>query len=70
MVEIFIFYITVKEADKDQMSSLVMNFKSKVKPRNPEKKQNKKDILKNVYPLFDGRERVFEASESKIYQNR
>ena len=47
-----------------------MNFKSKVKPRNPEKKQNKKDILKNVYPLFDGRERVFEASESKIYQNR
>ena len=70
MVEIFIFYITVKEVDKDQMSSLVMNFKSKVKPRNPEKKQNKKDILKNVYALFDGRERVFEASESKIYQNR
>ena len=70
MVEIFIFYITVKEADKDQMSSLVMNFKSKVKPRNPEKKQNKKDILKNVYALFDGRERVFEASESKIYQSR
>ena len=63
LVEIFIFYITVKEAE-------VMNFKSKVKPRNPEKKQNKKDVLKNVYALFDGRERVFETSESKIFQNR
>ena len=70
LIEIFIFYITVKEADEDQMSSLVLNFKSKVRPRNSEKKQNKKDILKNVYALSDGTERVLEASERKIFQNR
>ena len=41
-----------------------INFKSKRKLQNPEKKLKKKDILKNLYALFDGRERVLDAFES------
>ena len=41
--------IALKETNEDQGSLLVeiMNFKKKTKPRNPEKKQEKIDILKN-----------------------
>ena len=61
--------ITLKEVDKNQssLSDEIMNSKSKIKPQNPEKKQIKKDILKNLYACFDGRERVFNPSESKIF---
>ena len=31
------------------------------------KRQEKKDTLKNLYALFEGRERVLDASESKIF---
>ena len=36
--------ITLKEADKDQIILLVeiMNFKNKIKPQNPEKKEKEK----------------------------
>ena len=44
-----------------------MNFKSKIKPQNPDKKQKKQDILKSLYPLFDGRERVLDVFESGIF---
>ena len=44
-----------------------MDFKKKTKPQNPEKKQEKKDILNNLYALFEGRERVLDAFESKIF---
>ena len=44
-----------------------MDFKSKIKPQNPEKKQKKRDILNNLYALFDGRERVLVAFESEIF---
>ena len=56
----------LKEADKDQSSFLVeiMNFKSKTKPQNPGKKQEK-DILKKFYALFDDRERFIDAFESE-----
>ena len=55
--------ITLKEADKDQSSLLVeiMNFKKKTKLKNPEKKLEKKDVLKNLYEIFAGRERVLDA---------
>ena len=41
--------ITLKEADEDQASSLneIMNFRHKTKPQDQEKKQEKKDVLKN-----------------------
>ena len=57
--------ITLKEADENQSSLLVeiINFKKKTKPQNPEKKQEKKDILKSLYNLFEGRERVLDAFE-------
>ena len=48
-----------------------MNFKSKTKPHNPEeKKQKKDDILKNLCTLFDGRERVLDAFECKIFPTK
>ena len=43
-----------------------MNFKKKAKPQDPEKKQERKDVLKNLYALFEGRERVLDGLESKI----
>ena len=44
-----------------------MNFNNKIKPQNPEKKQKRKDILNNLYALFDSRERVLDAFESGIF---
>ena len=44
-----------------------MDFKKKRRPQNPEKRQKKKDILKNLYAFFEGRERVLDAFESKIF---
>ena len=43
--------ITFKKADEDQSSWLVeiMDLKKKTRPQNPEKRQEKKDILKNLY---------------------
>ena len=66
MVETF---VTVREAYKDQSDLLVetMNFKSKIKPQNPEKRQQKKDILQNLHALFDGKERGFDAFDSGIF---
>ena len=45
-----------------------MNLKSKIKSRNPEKKEKKKDILKNLHAFFDSYEGVLDAFESKIFQ--
>ena len=61
--------ITLKESHDNQANLLVeiMNFKKKPKPQDLEKKQEKKDILKNVYAFFEGRERVLDAFESKIF---
>ena len=62
--------IIVKEADKDQSDFLVeiLNFKKQIKRQNPEKKQKKKLFLrKNLYALFDGRERALHAFGSKIF---
>ena len=61
--------ITLKQADEDQNNLLIeiINFKNKTKPQDPEEIQNKKDIVKNLYVLFGGRERVFDAFESEIF---
>ena len=60
--------ITLKEADNDQENLLVeiMNVKKLVKPKNPDKKQQKRDFLKNLYIFFEGRETFLDAFESKI----
>ena len=61
--------ITLEKADKDQSHLLVeiLNFKKQAKPQNSEKNQQKKDIIKNIHALFDARERVLDAFESKIF---
>ena len=59
--------ITLKEADEDQANLLVeiMNFKKKTKPQDQEKKnRKKKDVLKNLYNFFEGREKVLNAFDS------
>ena len=61
--------ITINEANEDQTSLLaeIINFKNKAKPRDKIKKQQKKDILENLYNLFEGREKVLNAFDSKIF---
>ena len=44
-----------------------MNFTKQIKPKYKEKKQQKEDVLKNLYNLFEGRERVLNAFDSKIF---
>ena len=60
--------ITLKEADEDQASLLneIMNFRDKTKPQD-EKKRKKKDVLTNLYKFFEGREKVLNAFDSKIF---
>ena len=43
-----------------------MDFRIKTKPKDLEKKKEK-NIQKNLYALFDGRERVLDAFESKEF---
>ena len=43
-----------------------MNFTKQVKQKIPEKKQQQ-DALKNLYSFFEGRERVLNAFDSKIF---
>ena len=44
-----------------------MNFKKNMKPRSPEKKQEKEIILQKLYNIFGGREKILYAFESKIF---
>ena len=62
--------ITLKEGDEYQSSLLneIKNFSVKTKPRGEKKKkQEKEDVLKNLYNLYEGREKVFNAFNSKIF---
>ena len=67
MVETF---ITVKLLKKKLMKTKenllveIVNFKNKIKPQDPEKKEKKNDIFKKLHALFNGRERVLGAFES------
>ena len=44
-----------------------MNFRKQVKPKNPERKQQKEDVIENLYNLSESRERVLNAFDSKIF---
>ena len=62
--------ITLEKADEDQSNLLnkIRSFRDKTKPRNLEKKNQEKEIvLKNLYEFYDGREKVLNAFESKIF---
>ena len=64
--------ITTDVAMEDKRDLLVetLNFKKKAKPTSPEKKQQKQDVLKNLYNLLEGRERVLNAFDSKYISNK
>ena len=47
-----------------------MNFKKNMKARSPEKKQEKLIVLKNLYKLWQGREKIYDAFESKIFSTK
>ena len=47
-----------------------MNFKKNMKPRSPEKKQEKVILLKSLYKLWQGREKFLDAFESKIFPTK
>ena len=62
--------ITLKEADEEQSSLLseIKNFGDKIKPQDEgKKKTEKKDVLKNLHNFFEGREKVLNAVDSKIF---
>ena len=61
--------ITLKEGDEEQSNLLIeiVVLKKKTKPQDPEKKQEKKEIFKNLYTLFKARERVLDVFEHKIF---
>ena len=61
--------ITIEEADEYQANLLdeIMSFKKNTKPRSREKKQEKLIVLKNLYKFWEGREKVLNAFESKIF---
>ena len=44
-----------------------MNFRKNTKPRSQEKKREKEIVLKNLYKFFEGREKILDAFESKIF---
>ena len=44
-----------------------MNFRKNTKPKSLEKKKEKEIVLENLYKFFDGREKVLNAFESKIF---
>ena len=45
----------------------MLNFREKVKPKSLMRKQQKEDVLKNLYNLLEGRERLLDAFYSKIF---
>ena len=62
--------ITLEGVDEDQSNLLLesLNFRKLAKPKNSDKKkQKKKDFLENLYNFFEGRERVLNAFDSKIF---
>ena len=44
-----------------------MNFRKNTKPRSQEKKREKEIVLQNLHNFFEGREKVLDAFESKIF---
>ena len=44
-----------------------MKFKKYTKPRSQEKKQEKNAVLENLYNFWEGREKILDAFESKIF---
>ena len=63
--------IPLKEDDKEQSDFLVevLSFRKRVKPKNPQKKRKKKDVLENFF-FFEDRDRVLNAFDGKLYPTK
>ena len=61
--------ITIEEANEYETDLLTefMNFRKNTEPRNQEKKQEKEIALENFYNFLEGREKIIDAFESKIF---
>ena len=61
--------ITIKEADEYEANFLteIINFRKNTKPRSQEKKREKEIVLQKLYNFFEGREKVLDAFESKVF---
>ena len=61
--------ITIKEADEYQTDLLteILDLRKYTKPRSEEKKQEKEIVLQNLYKLFEGKGKILNAFESKIF---
>ena len=61
--------ITLEEADEDQSDLVdeINNFTKKTKPRDDEKKQEKKIVKKNLYNFYKARKMVLNGFKSKIF---
>ena len=44
-----------------------MNFRKNTKPRSQAKKQKKEIVLNNLYNFFEGKEKILDSFESKIF---
>ena len=44
-----------------------MNFRKNTKPGSQEKKQEKEIVLENLYKFWEGREKLLDAFESKVF---
>ena len=62
--------ISLDTANNEQANllSLIYDFTKKTKPRDPEQKNNKSDVLNSVSGLVKGREMVLTAFKSGIFQ--
>ena len=64
--------IAIEEVGKHQTDLLVeiMNFSKNTKPRSQEKRREKEIVLENLHNFFEGREKILDAFESKIFSKK
>ena len=55
--------------EQANLLSHIEDFMKKTKPRDPELKKLKRDVLNSTYGLLNGREMVYKAFKSGIFQN-
>ena len=61
--------ITIEEDNEYQTDLLaeIINFRKNTKPKSQEKKARKEIVRENLYNFFEGREKILDAFESKIF---
>ena len=61
--------ISLEDANEDQEKLLdeIIYFHKKTKPKNGRKKQEKEDVIKNLRNFYNGRKKVINAFDSKIF---